>query len=81
MGMIAWNSFPIDPMYYLGDGEPIGVWKRTIPFCEILFNTLFYLLGIPTDSGLMSVKHLIDKVFPFLLAQVFIDFSIFFRGR
>lgn len=81
MGMIARNALPIDPIHYFGDSEPIGSWKRMIPFCEIHSNTVLYVLGIPTDSGLVSVKHLIDKVFPFLLTQGFIEFSILFiRG-
>jgi len=79
--MIAWNPFPIDPIHDLNNGMPVCVWKRTIPSFEIMINTFFYLLGILTDSGLMPVKHLMDKVIPVLMAQGVIDFFILGMGR
>ncbi len=68
MGMIAGDAFPIDPIHDLGNGLPACVWKRTIPSCKIRYNTPFYLLGVPTDSGIVLVKHLMDKVFPIHVA-------------
>ena len=81
MGMIAWNPFPIDPIHDLSNGMPVCVWKRTIPSFEITLNTPFCHLEIPADLDIVSFKHIMNKVIPVFLAQDFIGFPIFFRGR
>jgi len=78
MGMITRDAFPIDSIHDLGNSMIMCVWKRTIPFYEIHFNAPFCHLGIPADSGIVSFKHLMNKVFPVFLAQFFTELFVFF---